>query len=66
MKVYLLMDGLILSGRIRSCDVAVDGGAAETMLLATTAGFAACVEAGYDLAPAVDDLRLPVYPQTAE
>ena len=52
--------------RIGPGDVTVDGGAAETMLLAAAAGLAAGVEAGNDLAPAVDDLRLPVDPQTAE
>ena len=52
-------------GRVRPCDVTVDGRPAETVLLAAAAGLAACIEAGYDLAPEIDDLCLPVYPQTA-
>ena len=51
---------------VRPGDVTVHGGSTEAVLLATTAGLAACVEAGYHIAPKVYDLGLPVYPETAE
>src|SRR3989442_1240651 len=51
-------------GGVRTCDVAMNEGSPQAMLVAATTGFSAGIKAGYRLALHVDDLGPPVDPQT--
>src|SRR5262245_7985941 len=64
MFLYIANGLCPLPGGVRACDVAMDQGSTEAMLVATATGFSAGIKAGYRLALHVDDLSLSVDPQT--
>src|SRR6266581_3818978 len=51
-------------GCVRACDIAMDEGSSQAMLIAATTGLSAGIEAGYGIALHVDDLGSPVDPET--
>src|SRR5213592_1524217 len=51
-------------GCVGACDIAMDEGSSQAMLIAATTGLSAGIEAGYGIALHVDDLGSPVDPET--
>src|SRR5437016_5741111 len=51
-------------GCVGACDIAMDEGSSQAMLIAATTGLSAGIEAGYGVALHVDDLGSPVDPKT--
>src|SRR3989454_5736240 len=51
-------------GCVGACDIAMDEGSSQAMLIAATTGLSAGIEAGYGVALHVDDLGSPVDPET--